>query len=417
MSNVFGITARAYRFYDDGTETGSTALAAENTAPTISVVSGNATCQLRYGVQESGSGSASGGTTDDYQLQYAKNGGAFANVAGASSNVRAFPSASLTDAAATTQRLSAGTGSFIAGEIDEADGIVTDWQLTADNFSELLFSIELVSADLAHGDTLTFRVLRNGAVFNTYSVTPTINVNKFTQVLDNAFELLAQQLGCVVGFAMDEASGNLTDFIGGKTGTAFGTATYGVAGAVQGKTAIDLPAGGTAYFEVADHADLDLGDGPFTLIAWAARDGDTATFETIMHKGTDAYSFGIDASDRVELGNDGVVQVAASTSTVTANGVWHMYAVTRVATGANQNKVYLDAADVTNELNTGAVMTDTTSVLRIGRYTSSANAWDGKLAYLLIFKSVLTQAQIQSLYDAALRGPLRTRLLPQLLAH
>lgn len=177
MSHVFGITARAFGFYeDDGSESASTAIAAENTNITR-LVTADSALTLRYGVQESGSGNADGATTDDYQLQVSKNAAAYANVTTASTNVKAHASANLTDAGATTQRLSSGTGSFIAGEISE-DGLLDDWQLTANNFSELLYTITVVAADTAEGDTLDFRVLRNGAVFNTYSVTPRITVTE-----------------------------------------------------------------------------------------------------------------------------------------------------------------------------------------------------------------------------------------------
>ena len=94
--------------------------------------------------------------------------------------MQSVDSSNLTNDGATTQRLSAGSGSFIAGEVSE-DGLVDNWQLTANNHSEHLYAIKLVAADLANSDALTFRVLRNGATF-TYSVTPTINVTKTAAV-------------------------------------------------------------------------------------------------------------------------------------------------------------------------------------------------------------------------------------------
>lgn len=90
-----------------------------------------------------------------------------------------FGSASLTDGGATTNRLGAGTGSFVAGEVSE-DGLVDDLQITASNYTELLYSITLVSSALANNDTLDFRVVRNGAVLNTYTVTPRITASKTT---------------------------------------------------------------------------------------------------------------------------------------------------------------------------------------------------------------------------------------------
>lgn len=177
MSNVFAITARAFRFYEDGGETDSTEIDAESTNITRNVAS-DSNLQLRYGVQETGAGSGAGATTDDYQLQYELNdSGTWVSVTGSSSVVKAFPSASLTDAGATTSRLSAGSGSFVAGEIDEADGVITDWRLTANNYSDLLFSITIVAADVSASDTIDFRVLRNGSIFDAYSVTPRITVD------------------------------------------------------------------------------------------------------------------------------------------------------------------------------------------------------------------------------------------------
>jgi len=416
VSNVFGITARAFRFYEDGTEAGSTAIAAENTNITRDVAAGNSALQLRYGVQESGSGSASGATTDDYQLQVSKNAGAYANVAAASSNVRAFPTANLTDAAATTQRLSAGSGAFIAGEIDEADGIVTDWQLTANNFSELLYSVELVAADLAHNDTLDFRVLRNGAVFNTYSVTPRVTANKFSQNLDHPLKRLAVDLGATFGVFFDVASGNLTDFIAGKTGTANGTPTYGAAATMpNGRTAIDFAASGD-FFTFDDHADLDVGAGPVTIMCGAARDEDLATWQGAANKGTNGYVFEVGSDDRWDLAKDGVAILVRSSSTVPADGSYHTYAGTLSGgTGAGRSKLYVDAVDVTVETDTTTQLADTTAVLTVGRQ-GTTNRFGGKIAFILIFKSVLTAAQIQALHDAALRGPLETRQMPQLLA-
>lgn len=176
MANIFAVTQRAFGFYEDGAEDTSVAIAAESTNITRLVVA-DSNLQLRVGLQESGAGSVSGATTDDYQLQYDKNGAAsWQNVTTTSSNVKAFGSASLTDAGTTTNRLSAGSGAFVAGEVSET-GLVTDRQLTANNFTEMLYSLTVVAADTTTGDTLDFRVLLNGATF-TYSVTPRITVTE-----------------------------------------------------------------------------------------------------------------------------------------------------------------------------------------------------------------------------------------------
>lgn len=176
-TNVFALTQRAYGWYEDGAETTSVAIALENTAPTRLVAS-DSVVQLRISLEETGAGSISGATTDDFQLQYSKNGGAFTSITASSTNVKGFNSASLTDAGTTSNRLSVGVGSFVAGEISEV-GLVTDRQITANNFTEMLYSLTLVAADLAEADQLTFRVLLNGATTNmTFTVTPTITITK-----------------------------------------------------------------------------------------------------------------------------------------------------------------------------------------------------------------------------------------------
>src|SRR6478672_579168 len=100
----------------------------------------------------------------------------------ASVAVSGYNSASLTEGAATTNRLSAGTGSFLAGKISE-DGLVDNVAITASNYTEHLYSLTLVSSALSNGDTLDFRVLRNGATTGmTYTVTPRITVSKTTDL-------------------------------------------------------------------------------------------------------------------------------------------------------------------------------------------------------------------------------------------
>jgi hypothetical protein len=168
-------TQAAFGFYEDGTESGSTTIAAQNTNITRDVTPGNSNLQLRLRIQETNA--ASGAATDDYRLQYSKNGAAFTNVTAATANVRGFNS-SLTEGAATTERLTGGTGAFLAGAVSE-DGEAADHRITYSKYTEYLYTLTLMSADLANGNTLDFRVLRNGAVM-TYSVTPRINVAKPT---------------------------------------------------------------------------------------------------------------------------------------------------------------------------------------------------------------------------------------------
>lgn len=67
-------------------------------------------------------------------------------------------------------------GNFSAGLVSE-DGLAENLELESSNFTELLYSITLVAAELADTDTLDFRVLKNGAVLDAYNVTPRITAD------------------------------------------------------------------------------------------------------------------------------------------------------------------------------------------------------------------------------------------------
>lgn len=191
---MFTLSQTAYRWYEDGSEGGSADAGVAQSTALTRYLDGNQNLGLRIRLQESGG--AAGATTDDYQLQYSKNGGAFTNVTTSSSNVKGVNSTNLTDAGTTTNRLGAGSGSFVAGEISE-DGLVDDRQITASNYTELLYSLQLVAADLADNDVLTFRVLLNGATI-TYSVTPQVTVRVPAAVLSNGIALSSRTNTIVV---------------------------------------------------------------------------------------------------------------------------------------------------------------------------------------------------------------------------
>lgn len=168
-----------FRFYEDGSEDGSTPIANENTNITRTITS-DSNLHLRVLIQESGGGT-SGATSDDWQLQYEKNdSGSWVNVTTTSACIKGYNSSSLTDAAVTTNRstngISDGSGSFVAGEISET-GLITDRQLTLSNFTEFLYSLTVVASEVVNGDTYDFRVLWKGGTF-TYNVTPRITIAK-----------------------------------------------------------------------------------------------------------------------------------------------------------------------------------------------------------------------------------------------
>ena len=183
MTSAFIPGAAAWRFYEDGTESGSTAIALEDTDLTARDVNSDSQVHLRYRLDEVGSGNVDGATTDDYQLQVDKNGGGFVNVTTTSEDVQVDTGSTLSDGSATTDRategISAGIGAFAAGEQEDGDGEVTDFQLPGNQHSESVWAILLISADLNDGDDLDFRLTLNGGDAGmTNSVTPRITVSK-----------------------------------------------------------------------------------------------------------------------------------------------------------------------------------------------------------------------------------------------
>lgn len=172
----------AWRFYADGTESGSSPYggAAQDANVSVNVGSGNVQIHLRARIQETGG--AAGATTDDWGLEYQVGGsGPWTAITAASSRVRSDTGSSLTDGSATTNRgtngITDGTGSFVAGEQEEANGVIENSQLTASNFTEHVWALLVIAADNSNAETLDFRItLNGGSPGMTNSVAPRITI-------------------------------------------------------------------------------------------------------------------------------------------------------------------------------------------------------------------------------------------------
>ncbi len=183
MSDKFVVTCAAFRFYEDGSESGSSPVADQDTNVTGRNVDSDSQIHLRLRHDETGAGSIDGATTDDYALQYRLNGGGgWQSLTTSTEFVQADSASTLVDGVASTNRatngISDGGGSFIAGKQEETNGII-DYQLTANNFTEHVFALLLISADLADGDFVEFRCQLNGGnpgMTNTF--VPRITVTK-----------------------------------------------------------------------------------------------------------------------------------------------------------------------------------------------------------------------------------------------
>ncbi len=181
MSDKFEVDADAWRFYEDGTESGSSAIDAQDTSITRDVNS-NSQVHIRYRVQEIGAGAIAGATTDDYIIEYRLNGGgSWVGITTTSNRVQVDTGSALTDDGATTDRategISAGSGSFFAGVQEEGDGEITDFQHQADNHTEHVWALLFVADDFTDADTIDFRMRINGGAMDN-SVVPRITASK-----------------------------------------------------------------------------------------------------------------------------------------------------------------------------------------------------------------------------------------------
>ena len=200
----------------------------------------------------------------------------------------------------------------------------------------------------------------------------------------------------VAYWRLGESLGDFADSSGnGHTGTPFGSITYGATGALtlDSNTAITLDPANNDYFTAADHADFDLGDGPFTLEAWIKKAAD-GTAMWFFNKGVGAYGLRMNVGNNLELVRDNVLSICTSTVTITGTA-WHHVAASK--TGAAV-KLYIDGIDVTGAI-TNSTMVDTATALYIGRRWDGSQEWDGDLDELAVYSSVLTGAQILAHYN------------------
>lgn len=149
--------------------------AAEDTDPGQGVIAVDTTFLLRFVSQCDGTAQSN----VDCEYQVSRNGGAYQNITTTSTIVKAVAATALTNGGNCTQRLS-GTGTFeTSGAGQTEDGISggTANDIVANGNSECECGLQIVGADVAGGDVLTFRLTRDGGtLYNSYLVTPTLTL-------------------------------------------------------------------------------------------------------------------------------------------------------------------------------------------------------------------------------------------------
>ncbi len=172
--------ASNWAFHVDGTESGAAIIGSQDVSPAKGDLDIDTIFQYRQGIEEDNGG---GWMNYSVKLQVEKNGiGGFVDVNASSANVQSIATASITDGADTTQRVSSMTFDTSNGGFDEVDGTAGDGSSDfTNNGTEVLFSIQIIGDDVADDDTLLFRVvLTSGAAFDNYPdpVGGTITVEK-----------------------------------------------------------------------------------------------------------------------------------------------------------------------------------------------------------------------------------------------
>lgn len=197
-----------FRFYDDDAGlNAATALDTENT--NISRAQDTNT-RLRVKARSGTGTNAQFNVPLRYRLRYSKNSGAYTVVDGSSTNIRASASSNFNENTdATTERLTAGAGTFRAGTGDESDGICGNDTLENVNLSaasaadknELEWCFQVRSADTAGNDTFDFQFQISsdkGLIWedaDTYTSTGRLTVSAaVTRTITTSLSGLAQSL-------------------------------------------------------------------------------------------------------------------------------------------------------------------------------------------------------------------------------
>ncbi len=157
---------------------GASYAAALDTTYDLDLSGGNAQLRLRIGIENTGGGAGASA----FKLRYSKNGGAYADVTSASSNVKVVSTTYFADGDDVPQLITSGTYQSDNNAAEDSTGAFTlTAGLAAAARFEAEIALEFIAADLADNDSLDFRVTQSDAtVLDTYTVTANVTINKVT---------------------------------------------------------------------------------------------------------------------------------------------------------------------------------------------------------------------------------------------
>lgn len=328
------IDVTSWRFYGDGTESGSTAL---NDEGRNAVIAWDTPFQLRVKIQNNGDAGAT--VLPKLQYRYIKKGtgGTTSWEVGdpeADNNTqwndlettslllcRAAASSSLTDNGATTERLT-GANTFVAGKIDEADGTFNSGvSVAAGEETEFVWSLKLLEADKeTDQEAIQFQIVpstssaypSNSTLYDSQIRNPIINPEFYWS---NDFEAGTNGNAITTSEASPDGFDAISD-----TGS---NLTYSNTSPAHGSLSMDIDKNDTAVTRVR-WWDLNQANGGWIrLYVYPIANTDN-TLIIMWHdggyEGTDAMGFRIEFSTtwQVRL-RDNVGILETSTGTMTAN--------------------------------------------------------------------------------------------------
>jgi hypothetical protein len=176
------VEQRTFRFRnDDGSQTTATWKATQGTS--ITGVTTSERFRVRYEMQETAGGDT---TSITFSLEYMLNdSGTWVAVTTTSNVVRIVSSTGVSNGTATTNQLTLGTGTFLAGQVlTTANSAATS--MTANNHTEYEWNLQLVAGTVSNNDVIALRCMTStgartvGAAGNgtvTASVAPNISAS------------------------------------------------------------------------------------------------------------------------------------------------------------------------------------------------------------------------------------------------
>ncbi|MEO5964884.1 MAG: PQQ-dependent sugar dehydrogenase, partial [Candidatus Limnocylindrales bacterium] len=210
--------------------------------------------------------------------------------------------------------------------------------------------------------------------------------------------------GAVAYWRLDEASGTtVRDSRGAATGAYAGSPVLGTPGALGSDTdtAVTFP-GATSYATIPDQNAIDFGNGPFSVEFWY-RAGTPNALRFLVSKGSQ-FNVYMNATGNLTVDNDNTAAVQVGPGFgIGADLNWHYFVVTRTGSGTTGTRIYQDGLDVTN-FASDQTFSSNTSPLYLGIYYDKSFAALGTLDDVALYRTALTQGQVNGHYSAAFQA-------------